>query len=75
LGLTGFRNKKRKRVLIIVKITKREKNHLESVGFKFHRDIFKTHTSHPTYFSSERECVKEIINNYRKSKLINERKV
>jgi len=39
----------------MIRISKDEKNALLKQGCKYHNDIFKTHTKHPTYYLKESE--------------------
>jgi hypothetical protein len=50
-------------------ITKREKDYLESLGYKFGNNnvLHKTYSKHPTYYATEKKDVLKALENFRKN--------
>lgn len=53
----------------MVKISKSEMLYLKSKGYKFGDAIYKTHTSHPTYYCNEGKAL-GVIKKYRESSIV-----
>ena len=50
----------------MIRISKKEAKTLVEKGFKWHDDVFRTYTKHPTYFAKESVKVLRAIENLRK---------
>ena len=53
----------------IKQITKDEAKYLASKGFKFHSDIFKSHSRNPHYYCKESPAVLKVLEKYRRGQL------
>lgn len=47
-------------------IDKKEKDYLLSKGARFHTDIFRTHSKHPTYYCKESDRLMKLLREVRK---------
>lgn len=56
----------------MVKISKKEMEYLTNKGFRMGDTIYKTHTSHPTYYCNEGKAY-SVVKKYRESCIVNTR--